>query len=141
MRKRHSLVYRRSCPVKKAFNNVDAIRQQRNEPSGFDIGNKDHLLKCNDTADVGAASMHANAVSTFAAGTGSKESDAVASTNDFTGTSGIGEVGRNSKCAPSTSSSTACSQELPVVRSTCSAPVELQFLWKWVLILALSLRK
>ena len=62
-------------------------------------------MKCNVTADVGAASMYINAVSAFAAGTGSKESDAAASTSDFTATS-----------APSISASTACSEKL----TTCS---------------------
>ena len=51
--------------------------------------------------------MYTNAVSTFCAGTGDKESDAVVTASDFTVTSNS-EVGRNSSCAPSTSASTVC---------------------------------
>ena len=82
------------------------------------------VLNCNATADVGAASMYTNAVSSFFAGTGGKENDAVVTTSDFTVTSSSGKVDRNSSCALSTSASTACSEELPVVQSISSAPVE-----------------
>ena len=51
----------------------------------------------------------------FSAGTSGKERNAVVTTSDFTVASSNGEVDRNSSCAPSTSASTACSEELPVV--------------------------
>ena len=63
-------------------------------------------MKCDTTADVDAAFIYTNAVLAFFPSTGGKESDAAASTSDFTATS-----------APSISASTACSEELPVVQS------------------------
>lgn len=66
-------------------------------------------MKCNVTVDVGADSMYTNAVTAFSAGIGGKENDAVASTSDFTATSGKDKVNKNSSGAPSTSASRACS--------------------------------
>ena len=86
--------------------------------------NNDKVLNCNATVNVGAASMYTNAVSAFSAGTGGKESDAVAAPSDFTVTSSNGEVDRNGSCAPSTSASTVRSEELLVLHSICSASVE-----------------
>ena len=85
--------------------------------------NNDKVPNCNATVNVGAASMYTNAVSAFSAGTGGKESDGVVTTSDFT-VSSDNKVDRNSSCTLSTSASTACSVELPVVQSNCSAPVE-----------------
>ena len=85
--------------------------------------NNDKVPNCNATVNVGAASMYTNAVSAFSAGTGGKVSDGVVTTSDFTVTSD-NKVDRNSSCTLSTSASTACSDELPVVQSICSAPVE-----------------
>ena len=85
--------------------------------------NNDKVLNCNAIVDVVAASMYTNAVSAFCAGTGEKESDAAVTTSDFTVTSNS-KVDRNSSCAPSTSASTVCFEELPVVQRICSAPVE-----------------
>ena len=70
--------------------------------------------------------MYTNVVSTFSAGTGGKESDAVSFTSDFSATSGKCEVHGNSSCAPNSSASTACSEEPPVVQSVCYAPVEIE---------------
>ena len=65
--------------------------------------------------------MYTNAVSAFAAGTGSKESNAVASTSECTATSGKIEADKKGSCAPSTFASTVYFEELPIVQSTCSA--------------------
>ena len=54
--------------------------------------NNDKVQNFNATVDVGAAAMYTNAVSTFSAGTGGKESEVVVTTSDFTVTSSNGEV-------------------------------------------------
>ena len=48
----------------------------------------------------------------------------VVTTSDLTVTSSNGKVDNNNSCAPSTSASTACFKELPVVQSICSASVK-----------------